>query len=868
MENEDRLKAALADRYRIEREIGRGGMATVFLARDLRHERQVAVKVLDPELAQGLGADRFLREIRTAANLTHPHILPVFDSGEAHGFLFYVMPYVKGESLRFRLDREGQLPVEEAVQITQEIADALAYAHEEGVIHRDVKPANIMLEAGHAVLADFGVARAVAEAKDERITRTGTSLGTPAYMSPEQATGERDLDGRSDQYALGCVFYEMLAGHPPFAGARAEAVVRQHLTVDPPPVTQVRTAVPTLVAGALTRALAKSPADRYRSASEFGAALGQAAMAAPTGVVPRSRKPLLRLGTVAPFLVAVAALILIIWAGFRSSGTRPVPEDSSRVVVLPYDNQTGDADLDPIGRMVAEEITEGLARTGEIQVVPSLMVMESLARIRGGGEGAEEEAIVGRLAEEMKAGIAVTGAFYRRGEEIEVHSEVVDLVVGVSLGAVETVRGPIADPREAVAPVRDRVMGVLATRLGRGTAWEVPASVQPPTYEAFQDYARGNEFWVQSRYLEAAQWYTRAYEADTTFLRSLMIAAAAYGSAGDPVMSDSLLRVIEPRREELAPYDRYRLDYGLAGRTGDLAAQLRAARMATELVPFGTQRLALVVSLVLDNRPREALENLEEIWEGVIAIAGSWSPLWENRTGIHHLLEEHDRELEIAREGEEVMAGVLAGLGLEARALAALGRIEELDEVVDQVLAAPRGPGENPGTVLEMVAEELRAHGHREEGSRVVGEALAWLDAEPEEFRGTPEARELRGRLLCLLQDWVEAGALFEELSGEGLESSTILGLRGMVAARLGDAVAAADFSRRLAALEEPFRLGQNTLWRARIEAALGNPEEAMALLRRASSEGVGFGVWLHRDPGLEPLADYPPFQEFLRPKG
>ncbi|MGD2122675.1 MAG: serine/threonine-protein kinase [Gemmatimonadota bacterium] len=273
MEHEVRLKAALADRYSIDREIGSGGMATVYLAQDLKHDRKVAVKVLDPDLTRTLGAERFLKEIKTAANLTHPHILPVHDSGEADGFLFYVMPFIKGESLRSRLTKEKQLPVEDAVQITREIADALAYAHEEGVIHRDVKPANIMLEAGHAVLADFGVAHAVAEAKDKRLTRTGTSLGTPAYMSPEQAAGEQGLDGRSDQYALGCVLFEMLAGHPPFTGAQVEAVLRQHLTEEPPSVTKARPTVANAVARVINRALAKSPADRYRTAGEMAAEL-------------------------------------------------------------------------------------------------------------------------------------------------------------------------------------------------------------------------------------------------------------------------------------------------------------------------------------------------------------------------------------------------------------------------------------------------------------------------------------------------------------------------------------------------------------------------------------------------------------------
>jgi tRNA A-37 threonylcarbamoyl transferase component Bud32 len=287
MLDQERLTQALADRYRIEGEIGSGGMATVYLAQDLKHHRQVAVKVLNPELALTLGAERFLREIRTAANLTHPHILPVHDSGEADGFLFYVMPYVEGESLRARLTKEKQLPIPDAIQITREIADALAYAHGEGVIHRDVKPANIMLEAGHAVLADFGVAHGVAEAKDERITRTGTSLGTPAYMSPEQAAGEQEPDGRSDQYALSCVLYEMPAGHPPFIGARAETVLRQHLTEEPPLVTRMRPSVDRTVVAVIHRSLAKSPADRFPTMAGFGAALVDAKPAGSTSWLDR-----------------------------------------------------------------------------------------------------------------------------------------------------------------------------------------------------------------------------------------------------------------------------------------------------------------------------------------------------------------------------------------------------------------------------------------------------------------------------------------------------------------------------------------------------------------------------------------------------
>ncbi|MHC4107210.1 MAG: serine/threonine-protein kinase, partial [Planctomycetota bacterium] len=271
-----RLADALADRYRIERELGAGGMATVYLAEDLKHERKVALKVLRPELAAVIGAERFLSEIKTTANLQHPHILPLHDSGEAGGLVFYVMPYIEGETLRDRLEREKQLPVADAVRIGAEVADALDYAHRHNVIHRDVKPENVLLHDGRALVADFGIALAASRSSDgTRLTETGMSLGTPHYMSPEQAMGERDLDARSDVYALGCVLYEMLAGEPPFDGPTAQSIVAKVLTAQPERLTTYRKTVPPHVEAAVDTALQKLPADRFGSARDFSEALAR-----------------------------------------------------------------------------------------------------------------------------------------------------------------------------------------------------------------------------------------------------------------------------------------------------------------------------------------------------------------------------------------------------------------------------------------------------------------------------------------------------------------------------------------------------------------------------------------------------------------
>ncbi len=323
------LTSALADRYRLERELGAGGMATVYLAHDLRHDRKVALKVLRPELSAILGAARFLGEIKTTANLQHPHILGLFDSGEADGLVFYVMPYVEGESLRARLLREKQLPVDDAVRIAREVADALDYAHRHGVIHRDIKPENILLHDGRALVADFGIALAAARSDGgSRMTETGMSLGTPAYMSPEQAMGEREITARSDVYALGCVLYEMLTGEPPFTGPTAQAIIARVMTEEPRSLTLQRRTVPPHVEAAVTVALSKLPADRFATAAQFAEALGRPGLATVPVTVARPAVRAAgrgaRVRAWAPWLVAVLALAGAAW-GWRgragASGT-------------------------------------------------------------------------------------------------------------------------------------------------------------------------------------------------------------------------------------------------------------------------------------------------------------------------------------------------------------------------------------------------------------------------------------------------------------------------------------------------------------------------------------------------------------------
>ncbi len=320
-----RLTQALADRYLIERELGQGGMATVYLAQDVKHDRKVALKVLRPELAAVIGGDRFLQEIKTTANLQHPHILPLHDSGEAGGAVYYVMPYVEGESLRDRIDRDKQLPVDEAVRIAREVADALDYAHRHGVIHRDIKPDNILLHDGHVLVADFGIALAASRSEGgTRMTETGMSLGTPHYMSPEQAMGEREIRASSDVYALACVLYEMLMGEPPFTGPTAQAIVAKVMTDHPHPMSVHRRSIPAHVENAVMVGLEKLPADRFASAAEFAAALGGATTTRMAAAgMPATRRGPWRPLAIGALLVAAGALTVATWAWRRAPADEP-----------------------------------------------------------------------------------------------------------------------------------------------------------------------------------------------------------------------------------------------------------------------------------------------------------------------------------------------------------------------------------------------------------------------------------------------------------------------------------------------------------------------------------------------------------------
>ncbi|HEX9563746.1 MAG TPA: serine/threonine-protein kinase [Gemmatimonadaceae bacterium] len=419
-----RLSAALADRYRIERQLGAGGMATVYLATDLRHQRQVALKVLRADLAKSLGPDRFLREIRIAANLNHPHILALFDSGEADGFLYYVMPYLAGSSLRERIEREGELPIREAVKIIHEVADALAFAHSQGVVHRDIKPDNVMLTGSHAVVADFGVAKAVSEATGrDTITTAGVALGTPAYMAPEQATADPLVDHRADIYALGVMAYQLLTGRTPFMAATPQAVLAAHVTEEPDPPRKYRKQVSAELEAVIMKCLAKRPADRWQSAGELLPYL-DAAITPSSGLTPTNTRPVpavqapkavpsrrMVVGAVAAVVLAGAAI-----GGWLTSGggRRASPAAIEQIAILPLVDLS--AAKDPIfASTLHDALISAVVRGGAVGVVSRTAVL------RIGTDATSEE-----IAHQLDVQAVMEGSIFRTGSVIRIIVQLVE----------------------------------------------------------------------------------------------------------------------------------------------------------------------------------------------------------------------------------------------------------------------------------------------------------------------------------------------------------------------------------------------------------------------------------------------------------
>jgi len=825
-------------------------MATVYRARDLRHDRDVAVKVMYPGLSAHVGAERFLREIKIAANLTHPHIVPVYDSGSADGRLFFVMPLIDGETLRARLRRDGQLPLDEALGYARDVAEALDYAHSHGVVHRDIKPENILLADGHALVADFGIARAVslAAGEDTRLTQAGTVVGTPDYMSPEQAAGSGAVDHRSDLYSLACVVYEMLAGQPPFTGPSAEVVARQHMSSAPRSITELRPTTPAHVSAAIAQALAKAPADRFSRVNQFAQAL-----VTPISVAlpRRKRRGIARLVAASAGVVIIAGVVIRLG---RAPALNP-----NRVVVVPFENRTGDMTLTVLGSMAADWITQGLQEIDVIDVVPTATGIEPGPRVVG---VAESSALHNARAagEVTGAGTVVAGSYYRRGDSLVFQAQVIDAEARRLLRAVAPLAAPAAASGAMLDSLRARVVTTVAAALD-SRLMASPAASQPPSLAAYRAYLEGHRAFYHAgpmRMREVLEFMYQAVALDSTFPDPRFFIVMAHWNLGERAAADSNAQLLLPFRSRFGPRQRAFLDWLIAGLRGDRAAALRAQR-ARGAGPD------LAVEAMYSNRPHESIEILTSL--GDLSIPGLYFK-WDVLMEALHMVGDHRRELDQARRAREVYPDRRLMLRNELRARAALGQLDEVEHGLDESLRLPAQGEVEVWDLMLTVSAELRVHGNRATSLRVAERTVDWLESRPRDQAETVGDRMGRAMALYSAERWDDARAVLQDLSAAMPGDVNVQGTLGVLAARRGDREEALGISARLLGMAGPYDFGRDLYWQACIAAQLGELDRAMALLRDAYNRGRPFGIRLHRDMDLEPLHGYPPFEEFLAARG
>ncbi len=833
-------------------------MSRVFVAEESSLGRKVVVKVLPPELAAEVNVERFRREIQLAARLQHPHIVPLLSAAEEGGLLYYSMPFVDGESLRARLDREGELPVGDAIRIVREIADALCYAHEHGVVHRDIKPENILLSRGHAVVADFGVAKALSVATSaETLTSTGLVLGTPAYMAPEQAVGDPHVDHRADLYALGGVAYEMLAGQAPFAGRPMQAMLAAHVTEVPEFVTKRRAAISAPLAQLVMRLLEKRAADRPQSAEVVMHALD--ALSTTSGVEPSSEastspgtpaRNRRLVAVVAGFALLVVAIVT--WRGV-SQRNAATPSRGQRVAVAPFQNLTGDPSLDHVGRVAAEWLSQSLVQAELVDAVSPPAVALAL-------KGAQDTPtdLLERLAA-TGAQLVVTGSVARRGpDSLQLRAQVVEARTGVVQSSLGSAIGPLNDPGVAIDALGERLLSALVSK----TLMVKELRAAPPKYGALQEFVAGEQIHRErGDWAGARPYYERAIAIDSTFGLAYSMLAVTHINTGQWDEADSVLRRLDLLRHRLPPIGRLELDGMHTALRGDNEGELRnlrelAARDSSPLVLF---LLGLSANKLL--RPRIALVALERS-DSIMVAAGE---IGQSRAigTAYHQAGAYDAELRVARRARRQFPAPVF-LEYQLRAYAGLHRSNEAIGLADTVLRGINDPSGMPVQFIINGALDLRIHGDSVAAARLFKMARAWYEthavAKPLPSRSLEE-----GRAYYLTGQLDSAESRFARAARDTLNVAAA-GYLGLVRLLRGDRKAAATIADSLGALPRKWLFGVHTAWRAAITGALGDKERAVQLLRQASREGASMDSW-HYAPYLDALRGYAPFETLIRPE-
>lgn len=864
----DRLSAALHGRYRVERELGAGGMATVYLAVDLRHERLVAIKVLRQDLAASLAVERFHREITIAAALQHPHVVPLYDSGDADGLLYYVMPFVSGMSLREKLQKERELPVNDAVRLLRDVADALAAAHDHGVVHRDLKPENVMLSGRHALVTDFGVAKAVSEATagDQTLTAIGLTLGTPAYMAPEQATADPNLDHRADIYAFGVVAYELLTGTPPFTGRSAQEVLAAHVTTAPEAISTRRAAIPPGLAVLVMRCLEKKPADRWQRADELIQQL-EAILTSDGATSPRETRPPTRAIKRVPWLpltAGVATLTAILAVAVNVLGSEDPQLDTTRVLVAPFAIQGSVPKGNELATRLESSIVDGL-RGADLGTITDYRTAIAEASFRDTSASVLADiSVARRLARSVNAGLTVVGRLLAIDDSVLVEAKLLDTGTGTEVIPIPNEKGEVAELAPLVAAVTQRVMGALAIQ--RDPTWGAAfPGGSAPTHTAYRSFQEGDRHWLrEGEQRQAGEWYRKAYLIDTTFV----FAAIHYGyrmyNVGEYAAVDSLGRALAQRRATMSRFDAQYLTRLLAWNDGDIQGLYTSSRELARIAPQSVfARYVAARAGLFTNRVAEAYGALQAIDPGEYALAGVQSGIFNDLISASHRLGDYEAELNWVQRwtAHPQNERPLQTRQAEAVALVGLGRLPQVEELFSQLLAMRQDA--SAGVALRTITE-LRWHGHDSVAIRLSQLAL--------NRAGSGLTLLERMQFLLYAGDFSAAAAAGDSLVLGQPEDWNVLYWVGAIAAARNDRARANEMKQRLERLHEQRQWAVHRSMishrLAQLAARMDRKDLAVQLLQRAYEEGWnGFGGPFHAVYGLEPLRGFGPFEAFVKPK-
>ena len=825
------LRRALRGRYSIQDEIGAGGMAIVYRALDARHNRSVAIKVFRREITSAIGARRFEREIQLLSSLAHPNILPLFDSGEADGFVYFVMPYI-ARSLREVLAREKFLTLDVALRYAGEIGEAIDFAHAVGIVHRDIKPENILIEEGHAIVADFGVAKVVDAVGGSDATGSHLVIGTSVYMSPEQGSGDQNVDGRSDIYSLACVMYEMLAGTPPFTGGSAQAIQARKTLENMPSLRTVRANVAPEVERAVQRGLAPIPADRPQSAAEFVAEL-------------RSAKPRgWHLGAWMGGAAGVGALLALFLLSQRF-GTRPLGASGTRVAVSEFTDRTGNVALASLGFMASDWITEGLQRLPHVSVVPMPAALEASRYLQSGGKMSVSALILG-LRHETGADVVIVGSYYRSADSLIIQGRVMDAASGNVMVAVGPIVAAISQPMAAITELRTRLMGYFASASDERASAPDAITSAPPTYETYREFSAGMTSYLNSDFKGALVYFERATRLDSAFAPPLLFTSISLSNLGRYREADSVGHRLELERERLTPYYQDWLEYRLALLGGERPRALAAVRRLAAKAPGSKATYNLAVESLENGYIDNAIRALRSLAPDRGPMRG-WVPYWVVLGAAHHLKGDYDAELSVGERARALYSSRLYAFRPSVRALAARGDTREtsLATILREAQLLKDDPyGTTLGALMREGSEEALAHDRPVVADSLRARSVVWY-RERVRTHGAPADSLALSALLLSSGRAAEASTL---LVGKD-SMPQVMELRGLIAANAGRTEEARAIVRHLERNTGPYQFGARDLSRAKILSLLGDTAAALTALEAAISAGHEYDLWLHRAP-------------------